>query len=54
MEKMVEDNSGNLTSVGKNLTCLVWDGEISGNKIDKAHKLGLKIIGQKEFLDILK
>jgi DNA ligase (NAD+) len=54
MEQMVEDNGGSLTSVGKNLTALVWDGEMNGNKIEKANKLGLKIINQKEFMDMLK
>jgi len=54
MEGMVESNGGNLTSVGKNLTALVWDGEMNGNKIEKAKKLGLNIINQKEFMSMLK
>ncbi len=54
MEKSVETNGGKLSSVGKDLTALVWDGEISGNKTEKAKKLGLKIIGQKDFLALLK
>lgn len=54
MENMVEDNGGKLSSVSKDLTALVWDGEISGSKIDKAKKLGLKIMEQSEFMDLLK
>ena len=54
MEKMVEDNGGKKSSVSKNLTALVWDGEISGSKIDKAKKLGIPVITQEEFLEKLK
>ena len=54
MEKMVEDNGGKLSSVSKELTALVWDGEISGSKIEKAKKLGLSIIKQGDFLALLK
>lgn len=53
MEKMVEDNGGRLASVSKNLTALVWDGEIQGSKIEKAKKLGIPVIGQKDFLEML-
>jgi DNA ligase (NAD+) len=54
MEASVEANGGNLSSVSKNLTALVWDGEMQGSKIDKAKKLGIKIINQQQFLDMLK
>jgi len=54
MEKSVEMNGGKLSSVSKELTALVWDGEISGSKIEKAKKLGLSIIRQKDFLELLK
>jgi DNA ligase (NAD+) len=54
MEKSVEANGGKLSSVSKDLTALVWDGEISGSKIEKAKKLGLKIFTQKDFLALLK
>ena len=54
MEQMVEDNGGKKSSVSKTLTALVWDGEIDGSKVDKAKKLGLDILSQQEFLDLLK
>jgi len=54
MEKMTEDNGGKKSSVSKNLTALVWDESISGNKVDKAKELGIPIITQKEFLEKLK
>jgi DNA ligase (NAD+) len=53
MEKMVEDNGGKNSSVSKTLTALVWDEEMTGGKYDKAKKLGVPIIKQKEFLDKL-
>jgi len=54
MEQMVEDNGGKKSSVSKNLTALVWDEAISGSKIDKAKELGITIIAQKEFLEMIK
>jgi NAD-dependent DNA ligase len=54
MEKMVENNGGKNSSVGKSLTALVWDGSIQGDKIEKAKKFGIPIINQKNFLDMLK
>ena len=53
MEKMVGDNGGKLASVSKNLTALVWDGEMMGSKHDKATKLGIPIITQKDFMNKL-
>lgn len=53
MEKMVEENGGKKASVSKNLTALVWDGEISGSKIDKAKKLGISIISQDDFMNLV-
>ena len=54
MEKIVEENGGKLSSVSKDLTALVWDGEIQGSKIEKAKKLGLSIINQKQFMELIK
>ena len=53
MEKMVVDNGGKVSSVSKNLSYLVWDGEISGSKFDKAKKLGIEIISQEDFLKLI-
>lgn len=54
MEKTVEENGGKLASVSKNLTALVWDGDIQGGKMAKAKELGVDIINQKQFLALLK
>jgi len=54
MQAIVENNGGKVSSVSKNLTALVWDEEISGSKVEKAKKLGIPIIAQKEFLEMLK
>lgn len=51
MEQATLDNGGKKSGVSKNLTALVWDGEILGSKIDKANKLGVPIITQEEFLE---
>jgi len=40
------------SSVSKNTTCVV-SGESPGSKYDEAQKLGVKIIGEKEFLKML-
>ncbi|MFA5312475.1 MAG: NAD-dependent DNA ligase LigA [Methanomassiliicoccales archaeon] len=53
MEKMIVDNGGKLSSVSKNLTSLVWDGEMTGSKYDKAQKLNIPVISQKDFLKIM-
>lgn len=54
MEAMVGSNGGKVSSVSAKLTALVWDGEMEGSKLDKAKKLGLDIIDQQTFLDMLK
>jgi DNA ligase (NAD+) len=54
MESMVEKNGGKLSSVSKNLSYLVADGEINGSKIVKAKQLGVVVLTQTEFLDKLK
>jgi DNA ligase (NAD+) len=54
MEKMVGDNGGKNSSVSKNLTALVWDGEIQGGKMEKAKGLNIPIITQNDFLAMLR
>jgi DNA ligase (NAD+) len=54
MEKMAIEHGGKKGSVGKSLSYLVWDGTIEGNKMTKARDLGLNIISQEEFLEMLK
>jgi len=53
MERLVVEHGGKCGSVSKDLTGLVWDGEISGSKIDKAKKLGLPILSQEDFMGMI-
>ena len=53
MEKMVVENGGKLSSVSKKLTALVWDEETTKGKYDKATKLNVPIISQKDFLKLV-
>ncbi len=50
MEKLVGDHGGQLSSVSKKLTALVWDGETTKGKYEKAKSLNIPIIDQDEFL----
>lgn len=53
LESMVEGHGGKVSSsVGKNVDYLVA-GEDAGSKLDKAKKLGLKIITEDEFLKMV-
>lgn len=54
MEEMVINNGGQKSSVSKNLTALVWNGEIDGGKVQKAKSLGVDIIDQAQFLAMIK
>ncbi|MFA7219766.1 MAG: BRCT domain-containing protein, partial [Synergistaceae bacterium] len=53
MENIVLENGGKISSVSKNLTALVWDGEIMKGKYDKAQKLGVNVITQEDFLKMV-
>lgn len=53
-KKLVMENGGDwVSSVSKNTDYLVV-GENPGSKLDKAEKLGVKIISEKEFLNLFK
>jgi DNA ligase (NAD+) len=55
LEQMVVDNGGSVKSVGKDLTYLVVDDvDSTTTKIQKAKKLGIKLITEDEFLNLLK
>ena len=52
-EAMVEENGGkNLSAVSKNLNYLVA-GEKAGSKLEKAQKLGIPVLSEEEFLNML-
>ena len=53
-EDLIVQNGGTLLSgVSKNLNYLIA-GEKAGSKLEKANKLGVKVISQNEFLDMIK
>lgn len=53
LEKMVVDNGGKCSSVGKG-TILVWDQSENGNKYQKANRDGNQIISEDDFYSMLK
>ena len=52
-EKLVRENGGNVSSAVSKATSYVVAGEDPGSKYDRAQKLGVKIIDEKEFLNLL-
>ncbi|MBO7526083.1 MAG: NAD-dependent DNA ligase LigA, partial [Clostridia bacterium] len=52
-QKIIEENGGEISSSVSKSTTLVIAGESAGSKLDKARALGIKIIGENEFNDIL-
>ncbi|MDE5943315.1 MAG: NAD-dependent DNA ligase LigA [Clostridia bacterium] len=52
-QKLIEDNGGECQSSVTAKTTLVVAGEAAGSKLDKAKKLGVKIIDENEFKTIL-
>lgn len=54
IENLIKENGGNiLSAVSKNLDYLIV-GEDPGSKLDKAKKLNINIIGEKEFIEMIK
>ena len=52
-QQLVEDNGGEIAeSISKGVT-LVVAGESAGSKLEKATKLGIKIINETEFKEML-
>ena len=47
--KIIEDNGGEVLSTVSKATTMVLAGESAGSKLDKARKLGIKIIDEDEF-----
>lgn len=53
-EKMIEDRGGKVTSSVSSKTNYVVAGSEPGSKLDKAKKLGVKILDEKQFEDLIK
>ena len=52
-QKLIEERGGTCQSSVTAKTTLVVAGEAAGSKLDKAKKLGIKIIGEEEFASLL-
>ncbi len=53
-QKIIEENGGECQSSVTAKTTLVVAGEAAGSKLDKAKKLGIKIIDEAEFKEMIK
>ncbi len=52
-KKMVKDNGGDVSNTVSKKTDYVVAGEDAGSKLDKAKKLGVQIISEEEFLNMI-
>ena len=52
-EKLIEDNGGKAAGSVSKKTSMVVAGEAAGSKLDKAVNLGIKVINETEFLNML-
>lgn len=52
-QKMVRDNGGDISSSVSKKTTYVVTGDAAGSKLDKARELGVKVIGEEEFLKMI-
>ena len=50
--KLIREAGGNVTSSVSKNTDYVLAGENAGSKLEKARELGVKIINEKEFLEM--
>ena len=52
--KIIESYGGKTSSSVSKKTSFVLSGEASGSKLDKANALGIPVIGEKEFEEMIK
>ncbi|MGI6039456.1 MAG: NAD-dependent DNA ligase LigA [Clostridiales bacterium] len=52
-KKAIEDNGGKVSSSVSRNTDYVIEGENAGSKLDKAHELGITILSESEFVELL-
>ena len=52
-EKLIADNGGKAASSVSKKTAFVVAGEKAGSKLDKAQQLGIRVISEAEFLDMI-
>ena len=53
-QRLIEEAGGTAQSSVTSKTTLVVAGESAGGKLEKAKKLGIRIVGEEEFLALLK
>ena len=53
-ERIIEQNGGKAAGSVSKKTSLVLAGEAAGSKLDKAQALGIRVISEDEFLDLIK
>ncbi len=51
---MVEEHGGKVSSAISGSTSYLLAGEKAGSKLEKAEKLGVKVIGEQQFLELVK
>ena len=52
-EKLITDNGGKAASSVSKKTSFVLAGEKAGSKLEKANRLGIPVISQEQFLEMI-